>query len=103
MHFKILQKELARLAPTSRPTGNSQSATRARRLEDQHTVANKTAVDHMSQLRTDKLKDYDPHTAPITFDKDGNVVPVKVTVGLRFYAIRKVFWGAGSRYRGVPM
>ena len=57
----------------------------------------------MSQLRADKLKDYDPHTAPITFDKDGNVVPVKVSVGLRFYAIRKVFWGAGSRYRGVPM
>jgi len=44
----------------------------------------------MSQLRKDKLDGYDAHAAPITFDEDGNVVPVDVSVGLRFYAIRKV-------------
>ena len=49
----------------------------------------------MSQLRKDKLDGYDAHAAPITFDEDGNVVPVDVSVGLRFYAIRKVFWGRG--------
>ena len=90
VHFKILQKELGGLLPTTWSNSNKQPATRHRRLE----TTKVSAVSQSSKLRSDLLNGYDPLTAPFVYRADGTIAPVNVSVGLRFYAIRKVHEGA---------